>query len=95
MNQLIELSKLWKAPRRMDIGKYVCDIALGYAAWRSNKIKDMVQPVNLLSKRMLTKAKILRSKFEAERKMTNQKILRLQKDLRQSHYDMEIQRDKI
>ena len=27
VNQLIELSKVWKEPRRMDLGKHVCDIA--------------------------------------------------------------------
>ena len=32
-NQLIELSKIWKEPRQMDIGKHVFDIAPGYLAW--------------------------------------------------------------
>ena len=75
VNQLIELSKLWTEPRRMDLGKHVCDISLGYARWRSNRIKDMVlppiddmvQPANLLPKKMPTEAEILRSKFEARK----------------------------
>ena len=55
----------------------------------------MVQPSNLLLERMSTEAEILRSKFEVERKTTNKKILRLQEDLGQCHYDMKIQRDEI
>ena len=43
-------------------------------------INDMVQPANLLPKRMPIEVEILRSEFETERKTTNQKILRLQKD---------------
>ena len=89
VNQLFELSKVWKETRRMDLEKQVCDITLSYSAWRSNRIKDMVfppiddmiQPVNLLPKRMPIEVEILRSEFETERKTTNQKILRLQKDL--------------
>ena len=58
-------------------------------------IDDMVQSVNLLLKRMLIEAGILRSEFEAERKATNKKVLRLQQDLGQCHYDMQIQMDEI
>ena len=73
----------------MDLGKYVCDVALGYSAWRSNLIKylvlppvnDMIQLASLLSKRMPTEVEILRSEIEDERKITNQNILRLQEDL--------------
>ena len=32
VNQLIELLKIWKEPRRMDLGKHVCDVAPGYPA---------------------------------------------------------------
>ena len=79
VNQLIELSRIWKEPRKMDLGKHVCDIASGYFVWRSNQIKDlvlppdddMVQPASLLLKRMPTKAEILRSEIEAKRKTTN------------------------
>ena len=31
INQLIELLKVQKEPRRMDLGKHVCDIAPGYS----------------------------------------------------------------
>ena len=63
----------------MALGKHVCDIALGYLTWRSNRakdmvlppIKDIVQPANLLSKRMPTEVEILRSEFDAEKKATN------------------------
>ena len=69
INQLIELSKVWKEPRRMDLGKHVCDIALSYSTWRSNWVKDMVlppindmvQPANLLPKRMPIETEILKS----------------------------------
>ena len=89
VNQLIELSKIWKEPRRMELGKYVCDVAPSYSIWRSNRIKDlvlplvddMVQSTNLLSERMPIEAEILRSEIDVERKITNQKILRLQEDL--------------
>ena len=68
VNQLVELSKIWKEPRRMDLGKHVCDITLGCSTWRSNRITkivlppvdDMVQSANLLPKRMPIGAKILR-----------------------------------
>ena len=78
VNQLIELSKMWKEPRRMDLGKHVCDVAVGYFAWRSNRIKDlvlllvddMVQIDSLLPERMPTESEILRSKIEAKRKAT-------------------------
>ena len=68
VNQLIELSKAWKEPRRMDLEKHVCDVALGYLTWRSNRVKDMVllpiddmvQPVSLLPERVPTEAEILR-----------------------------------
>ena len=42
---------------------------------------DMVQPANLLPKRMSTEVKILSLEFEAEKKAANQKILGLQVDL--------------
>ena len=79
VNQVIELSRVWKEPRRMGLGKHVCDVVLGYSIWRSNRVKDivlpliddMVQPTNILPKRMPTEAKILRLKFEVERKVTN------------------------
>ena len=58
-------------------------------------IDDRVQPASLLLERVPIEADILRSKFEAERKATNQKILKLQEDLGQCHYDMEIQKDEI
>ena len=87
MNQLIELLRVWKEPKRMDLGKHVCDIALGYSVWRSNRVKDMVlppiddmvQPISLLPERMLIEAAILRLEVETERKTTNQKILRLRR----------------
>ena len=67
----------------MDLGKHVCDIAPGYSTWRLNWVKDMllppiddmVQPTSLLPERVPIEAEILRSEFEAERKVTNQKIL--------------------
>ena len=73
----------------MDLGKHVYDIASRYSTWRLNQTKDMVlpsiddtvQPVNLLPEKMPTEAEILRWKFEAERKTTNQKIMRLQENL--------------
>ena len=58
-------------------------------------VDDMVQPASLLSKRVPTQAKILRSEFEVKWKTTNQKILRLQEDLGQCYYDIELQRDEI
>ena len=59
----------------MDLEKHVCDVALGYCAWRSNRIKDLVLPpfddmiqlASLLSESMSTKVDILRSKIETER----------------------------
>ena len=73
----------------MDLGKHVCDVALGYSAWRSNQVKDlvlppiddMVQPTCLLLERVPIEAEILRLEIETERKSTNLKILQLQKDL--------------
>ena len=44
---------------------------------------------------MSIEVEILSLEFEAERKATNQKIWKLQEDLGQCHYDMEIQRDEI
>ena len=44
VNQLIELSKMWKEPRQMNLEKHVCDIAPGHVACRSNQIKDLVLP---------------------------------------------------
>ena len=101
--KLIELLRVWKKPRKMDLGKHVYDIILGYSRWRSNRVNDMVllpidymvRPANLLPKRMPTEAEILWLEFEAEWKATNQKILILQKDLEQCHYDVKIQRDEI
>ena len=58
-------------------------------------VNDMVQPVSLLPERMATKAEIMRSKIETERKVTNQKILRLQEDLGKCQYDMQIQKDEF
>ena len=58
-------------------------------------IDETVQPAYLLSKKVHTQEEILRSKIEAERKATNLKILRLQKDLGQCHYDTEIFKNKI
>ena len=66
----------------MDLGKHVCGIAPRYSKWSLNWVKDMVlplidnlvQPANLLPKRILTKVEILKLKFEVEKKVTNQKI---------------------
>ena len=32
VNQLLDLSRVWKEPKRMDLGKHVSDIASGYSA---------------------------------------------------------------
>ena len=82
---------MWKEPREMDLGKHICCVVLGYSTWRLNQVKDLVlPPINdmvqlacLLPEKLPTKAEILRSKIEAERKVTNLKILRLQEDLGQ------------
>ena len=66
----------------MDLGKHVCDVAPGYLEWRSNQVKDMVfppvddivQPASPLLEIVPTEAEILRFEFEADRKVTNQKI---------------------
>ena len=58
-------------------------------------IDDMGQLANLLSKRMLIEIEIRRSEFEADKKIPNQKILRLQEDLGQCHYNIKIQRNEI
>ena len=87
----------------MDLGKQVFDIALNYLAWWSNQVKDLVLPpiddmvqlACLLSKRVPTATEILRSKIKVKRKETNLKILRLQKDLGQCHYDTKILKNEI
>ena len=55
----------------------------------------MVQLACLLSKRVPTEDEILRLEIEVERKATNLKILRLQEDLRQCHYDTKILKNEI
>ena len=73
----------------MHLGKHVCDVTPGYSAWKLNRVKylmlplvdETLQPAYLLLERVPTEAKVLRSKIEAKRKVTNLKILRLQKDL--------------
>ena len=47
VNQLIELLKIWKEPRRMDLGKHVCDVAPGYLAWRLNRVKNLTLPLSM------------------------------------------------
>ena len=87
----------------MDLGKHVCDVAPSYSAWRLNRVKDlvlpliddMVQPTCFLSKKMQTEDENLRSEIKAEGKTTNLKILRLQEDLGQCHFDREILRNEI
>ena len=73
----------------MNLGKHVCDVTPGYSAWKLNHVKylmlplvdETLQPAYLSLERVPTEAEVLRSKIEAERKVTNLKILRLQKDL--------------
>ena len=64
-------------------------ILLQRATWRSNWVKDMVlpsidnlvQPTNLLPKRMPSEVEILKQEFEAEKRVNREKIMRLQEDL--------------
>ena len=55
----------------------------------------MVQPASFLPEKVPTEAEILRSEIGVERKATKLKILRLQEDLRQCHYDTEIFKNEI
>ena len=87
----------------MDLGKHTCDIAPGYVAQRSNQVKDvvlspmddLVQSANLLPERMPTNVEILKQEFDVEKRVSREKNMRLQEDLGQCLYDMEIQRDQI
>ena len=73
---------MWKEPRKMDLGKHICCVVLGYSTWRLNQIKDLVlPPINdmaqstcLLLKKMPIEAEILILEIETERKATNLKI---------------------
>ena len=103
VNQLIELSKMWKETRRMDLRKHVFDVAPSYLTWKSNRVKDlalplidnMVQPACILPNKVPIEDEILRLEIEVERKATNLKILRLQEDLGQCHYDTKILKNEI
>ena len=55
----------------------------------------MVQLASVLPIRVLTEAKILRSKIEIEKKATNLKILKLQEYLRQCHYSIKILKNEV
>ena len=44
-------------------------------------IDDLVQPTNLLPKRMPSEVEILKQEFEAEKRVNKEKIMRLQEDL--------------
>ena len=55
----------------------------------------MVQLACFLSERVPTGAEILRLEIEAERKATKLKILQLQEDLGQCHYDTKILKNEI
>ena len=46
-NQLIELSRIWKESKRIDLGKHVYDVASGYSTWKSNHVKDLMLPLSM------------------------------------------------
>ena len=56
---------------------------------------DLVQSANLLPERMPTNVEILKQEFDVEKRVSREKNIRLQEDLGQCHYDMEIQKDQI
>ena len=68
VNQLIELPKMWKEPRRMDLGKHVYDVAPSCLGWRLNRVKNLV--LSIIDE-------MVQSEIKVERKVTNLKILRL------------------
>ena len=58
-------------------------------------VDETVQRAYLFLQRVPIEVEVLRSKIETKRKATNLKILRLQEDLGQCHYDIEIFKNEI